>query len=515
MRPLVLAALAAALALPAAAQTPGDYTIRASLNSDIRSTQPGGNRDANTDVVMMHVVEGLVAYREDTSVGPMLAESWTLSDDGRTYSFRLRDGVTFHNGAPMTSAEVVWSWKRFLTPATSWRCLPDLDGRGLAKVVAVEAPDPRTVTVTLDKPSAIFLSIIARPDCGQTAVMHPDSVGADGQWRGPIGTGPYRLGEWRRGQSVELTRFDAYASRGGGTDGFTGGKTAYAKTLRFMVIPDASAARAALLAGSVDVLSDVPMAEAVDLRGRPGVTLQHAPSMGVTAFLLQTRDPVLQDVRIRQAIALALDVPQIAEGTMEGMAEPNASIIPIRSPWHGDAAPVKRDVAAAKRLLAQAGYRGQTIRMQVNRRYANTYDGAVAAQAMLAEAGIKVELDVLDWATQLDRYTKGEYQMQSFIYSARLDPSLSYEMVSGPKDTQPRKVWENPEGLALVQRSMQETDEAARRQVFAELHARFMRDVPMIVLYNQPDFLAGRGNLQGLKAWPSGHTRLWNVWMQN
>jgi len=503
-------------AQPALAQTPGDYTIRASLNSDIRGTQPGGNRDANTDVVMMHVLEGLVAYREDTSVGPMLAESWSLSEDGRTYTFKLRQGVTFHNGATMTAADVVWSWRRYLNPATQWRCLPDLDGRGLSKVVSVEAVDAQTVAVTLDKPSAIFLSIIARADCGQTAILHPDSVGADGQWREPIGTGPYRIGEWKRGQSIELTRFDRYASRQGEMDGFTGGKVAYAARLRFVVIPDASAARAALLGNSVDVLTDVPMAEATDLRTRAGVTLLHTPTMGVTAFLLQTRDPVLRDPRIRQAFALSLDVRQIVEGTMEGMAQQNPSIVPIRSRWHDEAQSQRpaRNVAAARRLLAEAGYRGQPIRMQVNRRYANTYDAAVAAQAMAEEAGLKIELEVLDWATQLDRYTRGDYQMQSFIYSARLDPSLSYEMIAGPKETQPRKVWDNPAAQALIQRSMQVTGDAERQAILAELFKMFSQDVPMVILYNQPDFLAGRDAIQGLRAWPSGHTRLWNVWVR-
>jgi peptide/nickel transport system substrate-binding protein len=515
---MLFAVLPALLALggTALAAERGDYTIRVSLNADIRSTQPGGNRDANTDAVMMHVVEGLVAYREDTSIGPLLAEKVETSADGLRYTFTLRQGVTFHNGARVTSAEVLSSLKRYMDPAYGWRCLPDLDGRGLAKLVSVEATDDRTVVMQLDKPSAIFLSILARPDCGQTAVMHPDSVGPDGQWRAPVGTGPYRLGEWRRGQSVELTRFDGYASRGGAEDGFTGGKNAYAAKLRFTVIPDSSATKAALLSGALDVMGEVPMSEAVDLRSRPGVRLEHASSMGVTGFLFQTRDPLLRDPRMRRAFALAIDAGQIVDSTMEGTAESNPSIVPIRSPWHSAAQSVRppRDVAAAKRLLAEAGYRGQTIRMIANRRYPNVFDAAVAAQAMAAEAGLKIELEVLDWASQLDRYTNGNYQMMSFIYSARLDPSLSYEMVSGPKDVQPRKVWENPEALALLQKSMAESDAAARQRLLDELYARFSEDVPMVVLYNQPDFIAARTAVQGVRPWPSGHVRLWNATVQ-
>ncbi|MDJ0388532.1 ABC transporter substrate-binding protein [Roseomonas sp. E05] len=507
-----LAGLAAAVlcVLPAMAQEP----LRASLNSDIRSTQPGGNRDFNTDSVVLHMVEGLVALDERAMPVPMLAEKVDVSPDGRTYTFTLRQGVTFHNGVPLTSAEVLWSLRRYMDPATQWRCLPDLNGRtGLAKVTEMAAPDARTMTVTLEKPAALFLSILARPDCGETGILHPSSVGADGAWIKPVGTGPFMMGEWRRGQFVELDRFDGYVSLPGERDGFAGGKQALVPKVRFVVIPDSSAAKAALLAGNVDVLTDVPSPELPDLRARADVTVLAAPTMGVTGLLMQTRDPLLKDARIRQAIALSLDVPELVSAMIGDDAPANASPLPSASAFRSDAQTGRpaRDIAAAKRLLAQAGYRGQTIRMITNRRYPNVYDAAVATQAMAAEAGIKIELEVLDWATQLDRYTRGDYQMMSFIYSPRLDPSLSYEMLSGPKDMQPRKVWEDPQALALIQQSMTATDSAARQRIFDELYKLFMTQVPMIVLYNQPDYLAFRKGVRGAKPWAAGQTRLWNV----
>ncbi|WP_426959767.1 ABC transporter substrate-binding protein [Muricoccus radiodurans] len=518
MRRLLLAATALlGLAAGASAQTPpgrGDYTLRASLNSDIRSTQPGGNRDANTDAVQLHMVEGLVAFREDTSVAPLLAERVDLSPDGRTYTFTLRQGVTFHNGAPLTSAEALWSLRWYMNPATQWRCLPDLDGRGAAKITAIEAPDARTITVTLERPTALFLPTLARPDCGGTAILHPSSLNADGTWRAPVGTGPYRLGEWRRGQYVELERFDNYASLPGPRDGFTGGKTAHAARVRFMVIPDASATKAALLSGAIDVMADVPAPEVADLRTRPGVVVRASPSMGLTGILIQTRDPLMRDVRMRRALALSLDTEAIVTGTIGNDVRPNPSPVPSASAFHSDlqAARPARDIAAARRLLAEAGYRGQPIRMIVNRRYPNTYDAAVAAQSMAEEAGIRIELEVMDWATQLDRYTRGDYQTMSFIYSARLDPSLSYEMLSGPKDSQPRKIWDDPEALALIARSMEVTDQAQRQAIFDDLFRRFMDQTPAILLYNQPDYLAWRANIHGAAPWPSTHTRMWGVW---
>jgi peptide/nickel transport system substrate-binding protein len=100
--------------------------LRSRLNADIVSSDPGMKRDANTDAVLLHVVEGLVAAREDGSVGPMLASSWTISPDGKTYRFALRPGVHFHNGAPLTAADVKWSLDRYLAPGSRWRCKPDL-----------------------------------------------------------------------------------------------------------------------------------------------------------------------------------------------------------------------------------------------------------------------------------------------------------------------------------------------------------------------------------------------------
>ena len=127
---IAAAACAAAAMLAGAAEA---QTLRARLNSDIRSTDPGTNRDGPTDGVVQHMVEGLVAFREDTSVGPLLAERYDVSDDGKTYTFTLRPGVRFHNGAPLTADDVVWSWQRYLDAATQWRCRPEFAG-GLVMV---------------------------------------------------------------------------------------------------------------------------------------------------------------------------------------------------------------------------------------------------------------------------------------------------------------------------------------------------------------------------------------------
>jgi peptide/nickel transport system substrate-binding protein len=512
--PMRIAAAGLCLAATSAlAQNGAGQTLRIQINSDIRSTDPGGNRDDNTDNVLLHVVEGLVALREDTSVGPMLASRIDASTDGLTYTFTLRDGVKFQNGATLTADDVVWSWQRYLKPTSGWRCLSEFDGKGMTKVLSIEAPNPKTVVFKLERASSLFLTMMARPDCGGAAVLHRSSVGADDQWKEPIGTGPYKIKEWKRGQYVALTRFDGYVSRAEPRDGFTGGKKAEIENLRFTVIPDSAAAKAALYSGGIDAFLSPSPSDVIEMRGRSDVIVDAAPVMSMVALLLQTTDPVLKDVRVRRALALALDTPEIARTVTEGLSPVNNSAVPSSSPYYSSvqASGYKRDLNAAKKLLAEAGYRGQPIRLLANKRYEALYSAAVLVQAMAAEAGINVELEVLDWATQLDRYTKGQYQAMAFIYSARIDPSLNYEMVSGPKATQPRKVWDSAFAQTRLTESMTASDKARRQTLFDEMHRQMLQDVPMVVLFNASDATAMRKSVTGFKGWAPAKPRFWNV----
>lgn len=507
---LGLAAAASSSAQPAVGT---GQTLRIQINSDIRTTDPGGNRDDNTDNVLLHVGEGLVALREDTSVGPMLASKVDTSADGLTYTFTLRDGVKFQNGATLTADDVVWNWQRYLKPTGGWRCLPEFDGKGMTKVLSVEAPNPKTVVFKLERASALFLTMMARPDCGGAAILHRSSVGPDGAWKEPVGTGPYKLKEWKRGQYVELTRFDGYSSRAEPRDGLTGGKKAEVENLRFVVIPDSAAAKAALYSGGIDAFVSPSPADVVEMRKRSDVLVDTTPVMTMVGLLLQTNDPVLKDVRVRRALALSLDTPEIARSVTEGLSAVNNSVVPSSSPYYDavQGGGFKRDLTAAKKLLAEAGYRGQPIRMIANKRYEALYSAAVLVQAMASEAGINVELEVLDWATQLDRYTKGQYQSMAFIYSARIDPSLNYEMVSGDKATQPRKVWDSPYAQARLTESMVTRDKARRQVLFDEMHKQMLQDVPMIVLFNASDATAMRKSVTGFKGWAPAKPRFWDV----
>lgn len=491
-----------------------DAAIRVGLSADIRSTEPGVNRDENTDTVILHVVEGLVAHREDASVGPMLANEVNVSDDGLKYTFKLRDSVHFHNGANLTSAEVKWTWQRYLDPKTQWRCLPDFDGRGGAKIIDISTPDPQSVVFTLDQPNGLFLASMSRPDCGGAGILHPDSLAADGSWKSPVGTGPFTFSEWKPGQYVLLKRFQDYSARAEDKpDGFTGNKKALVDNLRFMIIPDASSAKAALLSSNVDMLPDVTASDAQELKALPGIQVSASPIMAICGLLFQTNDPLLKDRRIRQAIARSLDYGQMVRTLSNGLSQPNNSAIPRTSAFYDGVAKqgYTFDPTEAQRLLKEAGYRGQPIKMIVNKRYQQMFDMGVLTQAMAQASGLNIQMETLEWGTQLERYQSGNYQMMSFSYSSRLDPALGFDSLMGDKAKEPRKVWDNPQAQALLRQATRESDTAKRQALFDQLHSMMIHDTPMVIIYNGTVTGALRDSVKGYHSWPVAKPRLWGV----
>jgi peptide/nickel transport system substrate-binding protein len=504
---LLLAALLPAR--PAGAET----LLRARLNADIVSTMPGMRRDENTDAVLLHIVEGLVASREDDSVGPMLAKSWSVSPDGRVYTFVLRDGVVFHNGAPLTADDVLWTFRWYMEPANHWRCLSALHGT-IAKILSITAPDRMTVRIALDRPAPLFLKTLSRADCGGTGILQRASVAADGvSWIKPIGTGPFMLGEWQHGNYLELLRFLRYAALPGPGDGNAGGKHALVDRVRFLVIPDSSAAAAALMRGNLDLMDALDSNQLDIVRRDPAVRLIGAPTLDFYPILFQTGDPVLKDARMRRAIALTIDRAGLARAATNGTALANASPVPVASPFYGPAesAAGKVDVAKARLLAAASGYKGQPIILTTNRRYPQMFDAAVLVQAMAAEAGINFQIQTVDWATQVSLYAGGKYQAMAFAFSAKMDPSFNFDLLIGDKTKDARKVWDSEESRALYKQTVEAGDRSARQAAFDRLNAAFLADAPAVVLFNSRRIGGVRANVHGYKPWPAAQQRMWNV----
>lgn len=492
-----------ALALAAAPASATDL-INVALNADIRSSDPGVNRDDNTDGVILNVVEGLTGYKENGAAAPLLAEKIDVSDDKMTYTFHLRKGVKFHNGDELTSEDVLWSWNRYMDPNTEWRCLAEFDGRNGLKVESVSAPDASTVVMTINKPYALFPDALARTDCGGTAILSKASVNEDGTWDKPIGTGPFKFTEWKKGEYVLLSKFEDYQSPPGDKrDGYVGSKRPLVDEVKMIVVPDAAAVKTALLSGAIDA-TQIMDSDVEELRQNDQIRVASGVGASKHSIILQTLDPVLSDVRVRQAIMAAFDGDELATATSYGLATPNNSAIFPESLYYSDAQKerYKHDPEKAKQLLEEAGYNGEPITIIANKRvHVPSYPAALYAQAMLQQVGLNVNIEVMEWPAQLERYQTGKFQMMSTSYSAQLDPAMSYQQFQGPKETQPRKVWDNPKAQELIDEAMAESDQAKRQVIFDKLHKMQLEDAPIFIMYSGVESNASSKRISGFEYW--------------
>lgn len=503
----LLASAVIAMAQITAAQA--ETVLSVAIPQDLRGTNPGVNRDGDTDTIMMHVVEGLTAYAADFSVKPMLAESWEMSEDGRVYTFKLRPDVKFHNGELMTAEHVKWSWDRYMDPDTNWRCrgyFVDSDDKPNVEMSIV---DEDTVVFRLAEPNATFLGNLSRFDCGSTAILHPSSVNEDGSWRAPVSTGPFVFGDIRPGRYVDLVKFPDYVSRTDAQDAYAGAKEAMVDRIRHHILPEASVAKAAFLAGELDVLT-IDSADIDELSRRENAQILQTDTAGWNVLLINDQKPPFNDQRMRQAVAQAIDRDQVAEILSEGRGTSDPSPIPPVSSYftevQNQALPF--DPAQSRELLESAGYDGEAITIMTNKNAGTHYQIAMIVQSMLKNAGFNVDLNVLEWGAQLDAYQKGDYQLQAFSYSARLDPALSFEMITGDE---PRKVWRNPEAISLVQKAMVTADKDERQAIIDELHTRFISEAPAIGLGHRMQYFVIADGIEGFAPWGGGKQIYWGV----
>ncbi|MCX8995908.1 ABC transporter substrate-binding protein [Rhizobiaceae bacterium BDR2-2] len=503
-------ALAGVLAMTAPALAADAGTLRVAIHSDIASLNPGVNRDANSDMVLLHIAEGLVAFGDDLSVKPMLAESWTVNDDSTVYEFRLRSGVTFHDGRPLTAEDVAWNFERYLDPATAFQCVGRYNGQIGPKLAKIEAVDATTVRFTFDASAPNFLTTLATVQCTPWIIAR-SSVDEKGAFVKPVGTGPYTFDSMQNGRYLDLVRYADYTALPGGKDGLAGNKTSSIERLRFMTVPDASTRSNGLQAGEIDVIDEVEPTLFDSLKAN-GITVDIQPTPAWMTLQLQTGAPVLADPRMRQAIAHAIDLGQLSEALGGGLYKPNPSVLSEGTYYYDNAAAAwpAFDIEASRKLAGEAGYKGEPIGLLVANRQ-NRVQVATIVQAMLLQAGINVRLDVRDWASQLDQYRSGNYELAIFAYSARLDPLLSFQSLIGDKKAEPTRMWDDGTASALLDRVEALREPADRKAVFSELNAEMGKQVPILGLYNIPSVTALAPSVKDYAGWQGGTHRFWGV----
>lgn len=362
-----------------------------------------GAAAAIKEVTYANLFESLVRVDSSGALVPGLAEGWTVADDGKTYRFTLRPNAKFHDGAPGDAAAVKFSLDRA-------RGAESVNGQKgyFAAIASVETPDPRTVVVTLSRPDGLFLFHMA---AGDAAIVSPTSAATNKQK--PIGTGPFKFDRWAAGDRVVLTRNPDY----------DGPKPALER-VSFRFISDAAAQIASLKAGDVDAFVQFNAFEALaEFRNDPKFAVTVGTTEGETLLSTNNARKPFDDVRVRRAMAHAIDRKTLIDGVLYGNGVPIGSHFPPHRAGYVDLTGLyPYDPAKAKALLAEAGYPNgfdATLRLPPPP-YARR--GGELVAALLAEVGIRLTIEPMEWASWLEKVFKGkDYDLTMIAHTEPLD----------------------------------------------------------------------------------------------
>ena len=503
IRGVVAAALLSA-AWPAAALAQ-DLTI--GLTADPSHLDPQAGEELSSNIAFYHIYDPLVRREADLSFSPGLAESWEVAEDGVTWTFTLRDGVTFHNGNPLTAEDVVYTIERARASIRP----------GLVRNIASErAVDERNVEITTPAPYAVLPA-----DLAELLILdkeYTEGLAEGGLEDAPIGTGPYRLAEWVRGERLSLEAFEAY----------WGGPAAI-KTVEFLPITNPATRTAALLTGEVDIIQDLAVRDVERVRAEPGFEVMTRPSLLnlVLAMDMREQSPTIDgpnpmtDQRVREAIARAIDTDALNSVVMAGLSTPADQYVPASHTGYVEGMSFREmypfDVERAKALMAEAGYAdGFTMTLDAtNDRYVNDAQIAQALASMLAKINVDLQLNIMP-KSNFWGYIRTPAESSSFIMSGWDVPSgdagSMYSALFYSRDRKEgygqvnRGSYSNPELDAAMDRADSTADMEARDAALQEATRILMADIPMIPVHYEQDIYGVR---EGIVMEPRTDKFLW------
>jgi peptide/nickel transport system substrate-binding protein len=502
----VLLAVAVAAAAPAveAQQKPGGV-LKAAMIGEPPSLDLHWTTAVITQQITWHVYETLYTYDKQYNPVPMLAEGHTVADGGRRYTIRLRKGVKFHNGKEMTSADVVPSltrWGKMATP-----------GKAVFKVVeAVEATGPHEVVIHLKEPYPVLLDGLARPN--NAAAIYPKEVvdaAGTGQVKEYIGTGPYRFVEHKPDRHIKVARFKDYAARAEPADGFGGKRTAYVDEILFIPVPDVAVRLAGVETGEYHFAQQIQQDQYDRIRKMAGVDSRIVRPSAWSTAVLNHKQGLMTDRRIRQALQAALDMePIMAAGFgHKDFYRLDPGLMYVEQPqWHSTVSGElynQKNRGKAEKLLKEAGYAGQPVRWITTQEYRWMYQNALVAKQQLEGAGFKVDLQVVDWATLVQRRNKPElWDVFSTGFTFGPEPAL----LTAAQCNWPGW-WCHEEKERAMEALGKESDPKKRRALLERVQQLFYEDVGRIKFGDYFALDVVRKDVQNLPAVP--WLAFWNV----
>lgn len=401
------AALAGLLSVASAVPALADNVLRLRFNGDFQQLDPIWTTNYTVRNAAYLIWDTLFATDGDFQVQPQMVDSWTVSEDGKVYTFTLREGLTWHDGAPVTSADCIASLKRWGAKDTMGRLL-------MGKTEALEAVDDRSFSLTLSEPWGFVLQALGKIS-SNVPFMMPERIAATspdeaiGEF---IGSGPYRLvrEEWVPGVKTVFERFEAYVPRSEPPSAAAGGKVAKVDRVEALYIPDTVTAVNAMLAGEIDWMEVVPpdMLSIVEATGDI-TTYGYDPVGGSFQIVLNHLHPPLDNRLVRHAIVHAVEQAEFHQAVMGDRSElygECGAIFTCGNPLEFDVgaeAMIHKDVEKARALLAEAGYDGTPVTIIHPTDIKTNSDASYVLAEALKQVGFTVDTQLTDWATVASR----------------------------------------------------------------------------------------------------------------
>lgn len=489
-RQLTLGALAAAGGLATTRYgraATGKGTAVLAIDADPPTLNLGTTTDFAAGDVSAKILEGLVWLDPQYNAKPSLATAWTVSPDGKTYRFTLRPGVKWHDGKDFTSADVKFTLMEVVGKLHP-RAAPVFKNLG----IEVDTPDAQTVVVRLQKPYAPLLSQLTVFDAPilPRHLYEGSNIGTNPANQKPVGTGPFKFGEWKRGASIKLVRNDQYWD----------GDKPFLESIIFQVIPQAANRVPALQTGEIDELLDfyTPKPDVPRILADKSLAPRRGVNIPAVYFLMfNTQAPLFSKIEARHAAALAIDRQRLVKQAMNGIARPGAGAFGDGFKWlfNDDVSYAKKyplDPARAKVLFEKAGAKAgsTTVRMPFDASRAQMRAQAQIIQDNLRQIGLEVKLEPLERSVYYDRvFAKRDYDMMLGSYFSAGDPAIGYTRLyntyTGTAPNTNASGYSNPKVDDLLGRAATATDRDVRAKLYKELQVILNEDLPTLVLFDE------------------------------
>lgn len=472
----------------------------------------------SNSVVAANVFDGLLGYDRNGEPQPALATSWALSDGGRTITFQLRKGVKWHDGTDFTSRDMRYS------ALEAWKKRHSRGRSTFAGLLDVETPDPLTAVFKLNAPSPVVLqSLAAAESIVLPAHLYEGTDIAQNPYNNkPIGTGPFRFVAWKRGEVVELARNPSYWDAG----------KPYLNKVFFRYIADEGARAAALETGEVQYApyDPVPYADVARVRKLPQLRIETSGydwKSQIQVLEFNLRNPILQNLLVRQAIAHAIDKQGLIKTVVNGFGKVATGPVPSVAKYYtNDVARYDADIAKANALLDEAGYPrgkdGMRFALRIDQQAFPVYlNSSEYIRQNLARIGIDVRVIARDNPAFIKAiYGEYDFDLNNLIISAFIEPQmgivrlLSSQMAAKGVPYVIASGYQNPEVDKLIAGVKEELDPVKRKQAFVRVQQIAQKDLPFVPLYELVHFTVFNQRVHGVNGNPDGaDTSLKDVWL--